>query len=237
VVACDWTDQISFVEIATGAVEKQTCTVSNQKQTPSLAITPDGSYALVGTYNGIQLINLKSRSLDPNPISMELWTPGQFNWGGAAFPPMAITPDGKTAIAGSQKALVRIDLAQRKVVGTIDGLLPGSIAMTADGATALVIDWSPQYQTPILRVLDVTNFRLDGDPVNFDVSPQRAVPINDAWAVVSLASFDGILTLLDVGQRREAEKLMDLRSPGDMAIGNGSCVLVVDCDAQTVRMI
>jgi len=133
-------------------------------QPSGISITPDGDLALVANRadGSVSVLSLSGREVE----HLEKVTIGEEGFGaeaGSGVAHVAITPDGKTALASKQNensvALLKID--GRKVTYTgrdmTVGLTPYSLDISADGETAIVATGgAPTGDTSAAAIIDLT---------------------------------------------------------------------------------
>jgi YVTN family beta-propeller protein len=187
----------------------------------AVAVTPDGSLAIVPNYDGeddtkdfINFIDLKSRQTTSLNIS------GFDNrWPNA----IAITPDGALALTTNQisNSVTVIDVATRKIEShTIPvGSSPSGIAITPDGKLALVTN----FDNDGLSIIDIAGRKVEQTikagkgPVGVAVTPDGSLAfVAEIWG--------DTVTVIDIATR-QAE-------PQSIGVGSGPTAIAITPDGK-----
>jgi YVTN family beta-propeller protein len=217
------TSSVTVLDLASRKVEPRTLPVGNRPT--SIAIAPNGATAFVtnGLSNSISIVDVANRNVEPgtlsirNPVALVITPDGM---------QLLVITDGSSDAPGNHPSFVTVvDVASHTIESrTIPvGSKPTDIAITPDGAVALVTNAGDQTITVIdiaQRTAEATTLPVGSEPITVAISP-------DGKTAVVANMLSDSLTIIDVPGRKATATPPTIQLPAAVAfIADGNAVLV-----------
>lgn len=216
------TGSVAVVDLPGGPAGAEGVPGVDSNYTP-IAVSPDGSIALVGGGGGVNVIDVAGRQLKGPPIVL-----------GDAARGIAFTPDGTRAlVAAGNVGLVVIDVGNSAVESTLSfpGATVTAVAVAPDGKLALVGRYDGS-----LSVVDLAGPTVE--PLTIPVQQgTAAIAFAEQGTLALVACMFGGVTVVDVAARRSSTEPFPVNGTNDIAVAVDGTVVAVGYSSDMAAVV